>query len=383
MANDTVTPVPAGQSPWAIQPLPGVGAQPQAQVSGASPWAIPPLPGVTAQAQTPTQTTTTADAATLPASYQNSTPPAAMTWEANPSAPLNVEGGHLKRGKSGEEVATLQRALSAAGFPVEANGRFGPETDAAVRAFQAQMGLKVDGIAGPHTKSALEALRKGAMAQQAMGVNMPDAATKAQASHQAAANHLARIPADQASPLRERLSQQAQSMGQTFPQPDASATYPPASETRRRGRTGALPADASNATPTQNTPATTDPTGNAKADAFIAAARQFLGQPYRWGGGHGAQMSRPGPVDCSGLVQQAARMAGMNLDGTARVQQRMGSPTSLNNLKPGDLLFRGNPATHVGIYLGNGQFMHAPRTGDVVKVQSMSTYRWTSARRVF
>lgn len=120
------------------------------------------------------------------------------------------------------------------------------------------------------------------------------------------------------------------------------------------------------------------------ADAFLAAARQFLGQRYLWGGGHvDRTFTRPGPVDCSGLVQQAARMAGFNLDGTARTQQRRGTPVSLNNLQPGDLLFKGNPATHVGIYIGNGQFIHAPRTGDVVKIQSMSTYRWSSARRIF
>jgi Tfp pilus assembly protein FimV len=56
----------------------------------------------------------------------------------------------------------------------------------------------------------------------------------------------------------------------------------------------------------------------------------------------------------------------------------------LKELKPGDLLFKGNPATHVGIYLGNGQFIHSPRTGDVVKIQAMSSYSgWDNARRIF
>ncbi|MNS14780.1 Murein DD-endopeptidase MepH precursor [compost metagenome] len=120
-----------------------------------------------------------------------------------------------------------------------------------------------------------------------------------------------------------------------------------------------------------------------KVGEFIDNARKFLGQPYLWGGGHSSKTGVQ-KVDCSGLVLQAARLSGMNLDGTAAMQQRMGVPVGLNNLKPGDLLFKGNPATHVGIYLGNGQFMHAPRTGDVVKIQSMSSYSgWDNARRVF
>jgi cell wall-associated NlpC family hydrolase len=120
-----------------------------------------------------------------------------------------------------------------------------------------------------------------------------------------------------------------------------------------------------------------------KVDEYIANAKKFLGQSYLWGGGHSSKNGVQ-RVDCSGLVLQAARMSGMNLDGTAAMQQRMGKPVGLNELKPGDLLFKGNPATHVGIYLGNGQFIHSPRTGDVVKIQAMSSYSgWDNARRIF
>lgn len=120
-----------------------------------------------------------------------------------------------------------------------------------------------------------------------------------------------------------------------------------------------------------------------KVDEYIANAKKFLGQSYLWGGGHSSKNGVQ-RVDCSGLVLQAARMSGMNLDGTAAMQQRMGKPVGLNELRPGDLLFKGNPATHVGIYLGNGQFIHSPRTGDVVKIQAMSSYSgWNNARRIF
>lgn len=137
------------------------------------------------------------------------------------------------------------------------------------------------------------------------------------------------------------------------------------------------------APPIAPAPAMAEPKPPTIAEAFLEQALAFEGQPYRWGGGHtGQTFSKPSPVDCSGLVTQAARMIGENLDGTAAIQQRMGKSVSMSELKPGDLLFKGSPATHVGIYIGDGKFLHAPRTGDVVKVQSMSSYSWSSARRV-
>lgn len=114
-------------------------------------------------------------------------------------------------------------------------------------------------------------------------------------------------------------------------------------------------------------------------DRFLMNAMRFMGQPYKWGGGHGGTMRGPGPVDCSGLVQQAARMAGLNFDGTAAIQQRRAKPVAMNALKPGDLVFRGNPASHVGIYIGDGKVLHSPKTGDVVKITSVD--RFTSAGR--
>lgn len=120
-----------------------------------------------------------------------------------------------------------------------------------------------------------------------------------------------------------------------------------------------------------------------EADRYIQAAMQFVDQPYRWGGGH-VDKTGVGPVDCSGLVLQAARMVGRNFDGTAADQQDMGKAVGMDELQPGDLLFKGDPASHVGIYLGDGKFLHAPQTGDVVKVSDVAEYgKFTEARRVF
>jgi cell wall-associated NlpC family hydrolase len=114
---------------------------------------------------------------------------------------------------------------------------------------------------------------------------------------------------------------------------------------------------------------------------FLDHATQFLGQRYRWGGGHGAQLSGPAPVDCSGLVSQAAKAAGFDgLTGSAREMQKKGVPVSMDDLKPGDLVFKGHPAHHVGIYVGNGQVLEAPHKGANVQYSSLDGY--TSARRI-
>ena len=119
--------------------------------------------------------------------------------------------------------------------------------------------------------------------------------------------------------------------------------------------------------------------GDAKANQFLANAMRFKGQPYAWGGGHG---NRTGvqPVDGSGLVGQAARMAGVRFEGRARDMQARARKIAMKDLRPGDLVFKGSPARHVGIYMGNGQVLHAPSRGKPVQVTGMGG--WTSAGRI-
>ena len=72
--------------------------------------------------------------------------------------------------------------------------------------------------------------------------------------------------------------------------------------------------------------------------------------------------------DCSGLTMRAFQAAGVSLPHSSAAQSRLGKKVSLNALKPGDLLFYGRPVSHVGIYLGGGKMVHAPRSGSRVKV---------------
>jgi cell wall-associated NlpC family hydrolase len=107
--------------------------------------------------------------------------------------------------------------------------------------------------------------------------------------------------------------------------------------------------------------------GNARAALQFAFAQ--VGKPYRYGG------TGPGAWDCSGLTQASWRAAGVSLPRTAAEQYSWGASrrVSLSALQPGDLLFAAGLG-HVGMYAGGGKMVHAPRTGDVVKVVPLSAY---------
>lgn len=104
---------------------------------------------------------------------------------------------------------------------------------------------------------------------------------------------------------------------------------------------------------------------------LINYARTALGTPYAWGG-----TSMSSGIDCSGLVQQVFGHFGIHLPRVTYQQITQGSSVPVNKLQVGDLVFFDTEpkkgADHVGIYIGNGKFIHAPHTGDVVKISSLS-----------
>ena len=115
--------------------------------------------------------------------------------------------------------------------------------------------------------------------------------------------------------------------------------------------------------------------GGGKGARALAYARAQLGDPYRYAS------AGPNSFDCSGLTYAAWKSVGVSLPRTSRTQYGVGSSVSRSNLQAGDLVFFYSPISHVALYAGNGQIIHAPRPGKVVEYTSMSYMPYAGAKR--
>ncbi len=153
----------------------------------------------------------------------------------------------------------------------------------------------------------------------------------------------------------------------------------------------APPADASLAKPREAASRTggipTRRPGARRDMGSIAArtAERFVGIPYQWGGNNVVE-----GMDCSGFVRAVYNLCGVNIPRSSRDQFRVGEAVAREDLKDGDLVFFGSSEdaiNHVGIYVGSGRFVHAPRRGDEIKTTSLDdayfTRRFIGARRYF
>lgn len=210
----------------------------------------------------------------------NETPPAPAPAPA--PTPTNSSPSVLRLGDRGAAVLTLQKDLTSIGFNTYGeDGIFGPNTQAAVEAFERHEGLTVDGLAGPAVWQAL---------QVAMSTD--------------------------------------------------------------RGTTAA----------------------QSQAAAIVGFARSLVGDPYRWGG-----TSPTTGFDCSGLVQYVFAHFGINLPRTSYAQYDVGTHIAYDQLQPGDLVFfatNGAGASHVGIYIGGGEFIGADTYATGVHIDSFGISYW-------
>jgi cell wall-associated NlpC family hydrolase len=195
-----------------------------------------------------------------------------------------------------------------------------------------------------------------------------------QAAADARAAQKARAEADDAAATAKKTleeitdkQQQLQSQISDYQQQYAKLTAPQQQAVSR----------AAAGSPARAVPAAPVTANSQAAQVAVNTALAQVGKPYVWGA------SGPGSFDCSGLTSYAYAAAGVALPHSSSAQSGMGTPVSRDALQPGDLIFFYSPVSHVAMYIGNGQMVHASTSGtpvQVVDVGSMPGYN--SARRV-
>jgi len=175
-----------------------------------------------------------------------------------------------------------------------------------------------------------------------------------------------RLSAEEQARARELAEQHAASVAAAAAAAAATeerVSSRPASRAERPSASAAAPA----ATPVV--------ASSSAAQAAVDTAMAQRGKPYVWAA------TGPSSFDCSGLVKYAYAAAGVSLPRSSSQQATVGRAVSRAELQPGDIIAFYSPVSHVGIYIGNGQMVHAPTSGDVVKVASIDAMGSITAMR--
>jgi cell wall-associated NlpC family hydrolase len=194
-------------------------------------------------------------------------------------------------------------------------------------------------------------------------------------------------PATVSSDLYPKAIQTAESVSpeeaKSTPEPETtvtvnSSTTSPTTAAPAKTNSPAAPTKQVRTQPSRSSSALTPPpssTQTSKANAIIATAKQYIGVKYVYGG------TTPSGFDCSGFVQYVFAKNSMSLPRVSRDQYQVGTSVSFSNLNPGDLVFfslaKNGVVDHMGIYVGNGQFINASSSKGVT-IYTLGTY-WKSA----
>jgi cell wall-associated NlpC family hydrolase len=205
---------------------------------------------------------------------------------------------------------------------------------------------------------------------------------EAQRQAKLAAEARARLAAEAAARAAADARAKAEAEAEARAAAKKAAAAPPTTSTTQAA--DPLPTTTAASTPAPPTTTTIAPAAPSAPTALgpghpeaATIALRYLGVPYVWGG------ASPDGFDCSGLVMYVYAQLGIQLPHFAAAQYAMGQAVPRDQLQPGDLVFF-DGLDHVGIYIGGGQMVHAPQTGDVVKITPLSAFgnRYVGARRI-
>jgi cell wall-associated NlpC family hydrolase len=223
-------------------------------------------------------------------------------------------------------------------------------------------------------QSALDAAKARARGAVAKVNSSKLAAASAQASQRATLSkvqgELAGLVAAEA---QRRAAEQARKAQAALAARQARDTTAARSASPRPASSGAKPVKGAPAEPAGPPPG---PPASG-ASAAVAKAKEQIGKPYEWGA------SGPNSFDCSGLTMYAWRAGGRSLPHSSRAQWSATTRVSVSAVQPGDILFYGSPIHHVGIYVGGGQMVEAPETGEYVRYASIYRSDLVGAGRVY
>ncbi|WP_327289305.1 C40 family peptidase [Streptomyces sp. NBC_01198] len=250
-------------------------------------------------------------------------------------------------------------ALGGATAPALADNHSTKSRDAGHVSARALNGTLATTVTGEQAADAVaqDAIEMTMAAQQQHAADQAAAQAKA-ASAAAAAKHKAAVAAKAA---KARATASAISASRSAKR--AKLTMTPVASTSPAPSTAAAAVPAASGT---------------KVDKLIAFLKSQLGKPYVYGA------TGPGSYDCSGLTQVAFGTVGVNLPRTSQEQSTVGTPVALGSLQPGDLIFWGGEgsAYHVGVFIGNGQYLDAANSSTPVGIHQMVDYEPDWAVRV-
>lgn len=281
---------------------------------------------------------------------------ASPTYDAGPSPTL-------REGATGPAVANLQRLLDAHGANLAVDGDFGPATEAALTAFQRSAGLTPDGIAGPQTLQALNAAPPAAPANPSTPSGWLQLGSRGAA--------VAVLQRELTS-----LGYNTYGVDGIFGRDTQAAVI---AFQRAEGLTpdGVVGPSTQAALERARETGRSAPSGPASTGLAIAGyAQRLIGSAYRWGGASPAT-----GFDCSGLVQWVFQHFGIAMPRSSYEQYNVGVHVAYDELVPGDLVFfstDGPGASHVGIYIGGGEFVSADTYATGVHTNSLGSSYWLS-----